>query len=240
MLLSIILEEIDNEYEYYSVKENMYDYVFQNIKDKKKITFNLIDPNQYKRALSEFVKYGQLIRFPEKYILKWKNLIIKNTALLDVLTELNGHSMYFPFEEFEKYFNESSTYETNQLDLFTGKKSWLTTKGEYDVWLKQKFEESKDKDFLKTDDYYNVVKFLDEVYDWDEYLPTFSNGQPLLSDYGLEPILNLIHDELINEETPEKMLVAINKILDVYHRRSDLAEIFIKGGSNSLSDINLN
>ena len=37
--------------------------------------------------------------------------------------------------------------------------------------------------------------------------------------------------------TPEEALVLINKVLDVYHQRSDLASLFITGGRDSLTKI---
>jgi hypothetical protein len=64
----------------------------------------------------------------------------------------------------------------------------------------------------------------------------YSNGHWVLSDYATEPLEELAI-ELDIAETPEEIIVVINKILDVSHQRSDIAELFIKGGSNSLDVI---
>ena len=70
----------------------------------------------------------------------------------------------------------------------------------------------------------------------DDYVPFFSNGQPVLSDYGLEPIERIVR-ELITQQNPGEILVSINRILDVMHQRSDLSELFIEGGGGSLEYI---
>ena len=76
----------------------------------------------------------------------------------------------------------------------------------------------------------------DVVYNFDETLPTFSNGQPLVSDYGLKPLYDL-GQELIDIKDPKDIVIMINRILDVTHQRSDLAELFIEGGRESLDYI---
>lgn len=70
------------------------------------------------------------------------------------------------------------------------------------------------------------------LYDWME----MPDGSEAWSDYGLEPIFNLIH-QYNDDKTPEETIVLINKILDVYHQRGDLSSIFITGGRKTLSQI---
>jgi hypothetical protein len=84
-------------------------------------------------------------------------------------------------------------------------------------------------------DFSDAYEYL-ENHGMDEYLPVFSNGQPLLSDYGLKPLSKLA-TELIPITNPEEILVLINRILDVAHMRSDLSEIFIEGGQKTLTQI---
>ena len=62
------------------------------------------------------------------------------------------------------------------------------------------------------------------------------DGSDAWSDYGLEPLWNVIkeYDESL---PPEKVLVLVNRALDVYHQRGDMASIFIQGGSKVLSKI---
>lgn len=80
----------------------------------------------------------------------------------------------------------------------------------------------------------DVFSLLDDlgIYDW-MMLPDGSDGW---SDFGLSPLCTII-DEYNEDLEPEKVLVLVNRCLDVYHQRGDLSSIFIKGGSNSLNRI---
>jgi hypothetical protein len=62
------------------------------------------------------------------------------------------------------------------------------------------------------------------------------DGSDAWSDYGLEP-LEKIFIEYNENLPPEKVLVLVNRALDVYHQRGDMASIFIQGGSKVLSKI---
>ena len=92
-------------YDYFEIKDELLREVLTSIKDQKRLQKRqLVDVNQYKTALNEFIKYGCLMRFPEKIVFKWKRIIINNIALLDVITEICGHSQHFPFDEFNDVF----------------------------------------------------------------------------------------------------------------------------------------
>ena len=79
-----------------------------------------------------------------------------------------------------------------------------------------------------------IGQYLDEIglYDW----MTMPDGSDAWSDFGLQPIYKLL-TQYNDDYTPEKTLVLINKILDVYHQRGDLSSIFIQGGTSSLTSI---
>lgn len=129
-----------------------------------------------------------------------------------------GHSSSFPFEEFHDRFNYN--HETGEND------------GEYNNWLREYDLSPEDYEY----NYSKATEFLDEKYNFDTEYPTFKNGQFLVSDYGL-PILMKLANELISKNEPEEIIVLINKILDVTHPRSDLADLFIEGGSETLDKI---
>ena len=234
--IKLINEQVNDSDDLHSLNSDMYFFVFESIKNKKKIKFKLLNPIQYKRALMEFIKYGELIRFPTKIIEKWKQDIIYNSILLSVLTDILGHSEYFPFDYFNDTFNLGERFEKQQYNLFTVEADPIILKGDYDTWREQRYEETKNRKYVIGDSFSVAIEYLDEVLDMDEYIPFFSNGQPVLSDYGIEPIFKLIR-VLINENDPSQILVLINKILDVAHQRSDLPEIFIEGGSKSQWEI---
>lgn len=90
---------------------------------------------------------------------------------------------------------------------------------------------SKNGDFLGTIDFYELLDNLG-FFDW-AVLP---DGGDAFSDYGLQPLFNVCL-EYNEDSTPEETLVIINKALDIYHQRSDLAAAFIEGGSSSLTAI---
>lgn len=97
---------MDDIYEFYSEKNTVILEFFSAVKCGGKFSFSntRINPKQYKKALSEFVKYGQIMRFPEKIILEWADSVIYGTILLDAITDICGHSPNFPFEEFDDAF----------------------------------------------------------------------------------------------------------------------------------------
>ena len=77
-------------------------------------------------------------------------------------------------------------------------------------------------------------ELLDEIglFDWMQ----MPDGSDAWSDFGLEPLFKIIKE--YNEDLPpEKVLVIVNKALDVYHQRGDMASMFIQGGSKALSRI---
>lgn len=219
-----INENIENSYDWTEYEIELTREIFENIKNHEKISFNLIPKNQYHNALKEFMLYGKFIdRFPIKYIFEWKEMILQNIAKLNILNEINGHSSNFPYDEFMDIFDYDN--DTNEEGC-----------GEYSKWLAEKFEETNDNRYKNIYDFTNAYDFMDNEYDFDSVLPSFTNGQFVISDYGLEPLYKL-GSEMVNQDIPEEIIVTINKILDVTHQRSDLAELFIEGGTKTLNYI---
>jgi hypothetical protein len=211
--------EDDINYDYYEDYNNKVYDIFNDIASNKKIEFvGKIDPKQYHTALKKFIKMGDISNFPEKKILDWKDMIIDHIWMLSILTEINGHSSSFPTDEFMDVFNNEDDQQ------FTN-------------WVAEKNKEAGKKLYSSSGrDWESIMAFLDEEYNFEELSPTFSNGQFLVSDYGLKPLLTLAY-ELYNLTHPNEILVCINKILDVSHQRSDLAELFVYGGSKELDFI---
>lgn len=186
-----------------------YDNVFREILDKMingdttKIILKKIKPQMYQQALNEFMKYGQIMRYPTKYIHDWKDIVIRNTIFLDVNTMFYGHTSYFDVDTFNDY-------------VFNTDESGESVSGWDEAW---KYMEQK-----------GYVEVL------DAFMPRFSNGHDLISDFGLEPLQKIVK-QLMENQDPNQILVLINKALDISHQRSDLSEIFIEGGEASLDRI---
>lgn len=57
-----------------------------------------------------------------------------------------------------------------------------------------------------------------------------------ISDFGLDPLLKLLK-QLRQQTKPEEKLVTIDRMLNVIHQTSDLANIFLQGGVNDLNNL---
>jgi len=199
--------------------------LFSMIKGQTPIKFGLIPKTQYHNALKEFMRYGEFMRFPERYIMEWKNLLLENIAKLNTLTEIHGRSQWFPYDEFYDVFDYNE--KTNRSEG-----------GQFTRWLNKK-RKGPDGEEFKRGDWTTIYEFLATIYNIDDFTPQFTNGHHVLSDYATAPLMNL-GVELDNQTDPNEIIVTINRILDVVHQRSDIAEIFIEGGSKSLFDISNN
>lgn len=81
------------------------------------------------------------------------------------------------------------------------------------------------------------LKIEDEDYYYD-FVLEFVNikGVTAYSDYGLLPLEKVLVN-ILPESDPEKLLVEIDKALNVYHQRSDLSALFVEGGQETLSKL---
>lgn len=172
----------------------------------------LINPSMYHKALEEFTKFGKIEKFPTKYIYQWMGIIMRNTAQLRANTELAGHTQSFPYEEFSDF-----------LDSYFGNEDW-EIKDDNVCYIDKNGEQQ----------IINIYDFCYKIglYDW----MIAPDGSDAWSDYGLNPIEKLI-SEYDENQSPEEVLVIINKILDIYHCRGDLASLFVNGGSKALTQV---
>jgi hypothetical protein len=190
----------------------------------------LIQPEQYKQALTEFTRFGQLMKFPSKYIYQWMGIIMRNTAILRANTAIVGHDMYTPTDAIEEVILDHllDDYELNddELTYFCDQEH----AEQAEEWPRTEVTEENGR--------YKVTVPLDEyceqigLYNWLS-LPDGSDGW---SDYGIQPLEKII-SQYHEGMSPEETLVLINKALDITHHRGDLASIFIVGGSQALTNI---
>lgn len=185
--------------------------------------YPLINPTQYKQALSEFIKYGTFIKFPIEKIMDWFHIIVRNTCILSSMTTLAGHDYYFPTEDIKEIIFDSEE-DFNQF-----KQELIDDESEMPA-------EVFGSEYATSDisDEQVCWKKLESMgfYDWCS-LPDGSQG---LSDYGIEPLFNIMQ-EFDTVTYAEELIVLVNRCLDVTHQRGDLASAFIEGGSNSLTRI---
>lgn len=177
---------------------------FKNAPKGSKQYWNLINPSQYNRALQDYMQNGDAMRFPERIIDEWIELIMRNSLQLQANTEISGHSSYFPEDNFREVFED-----------------------EYEEWCKNKGVEP---DY----EFYSCFDFLDEK-GWNDYAVA-PDGRDAISDFGLKPLGNILNEYSPSLSVGEK-LILVNRCLDVWHHRGDLASMFIKGGSKVLTQI---
>ena len=82
--------------------------------------------------------------------------------------------------------------------------------------------------------YESCKNWLEEqgLYDW----MTMPDGHFAVTDYGTRPLFKII-EEYNEDLPPEKVLVLVNRALDVYHMQGPICSIFIQGGTKSLDKI---
>lgn len=192
---------------------------------------NLIDPVKYKNALQEFVKNGQLLRTKTEDVEQWFETIVRNTALLDTITDIVGHSYSFPETEIKEYF-----FGTNRTEADKKFQEYKKQLQERDEELPPEFataevESTADEEIS---DGAVLWKLLEDKGFFDN--ARLPDGSPAWSDYGLRPLWEII-GEYREGMSAEQVLVLINKALDVYHQNGDLASAFIKGGAETAEKI---
>lgn len=258
-----LTESIDYFYEnyYYDYGASYVFDTFLENPDGKQNWGVLINPEMYAKALREFTRFGKLTSFPSKYVYQWMGIIMKNTSTLIANTDICGHGTNFPSEECEDFlhnyyrdgrFIEVEGYDKITLevkpseviemcdeeDLSVDSNNILDYINAYNAENKSEYRLNELRLDSESNKIYWEVESDELLYkigitgDW-MVLPDGSDG---ISDYGIEPIMDILkeYDENL---PPEKVLVLVNKVLDIYHCRGDLSSIFIQGGSKALSAI---
>lgn len=173
---TVRLTESDDWHPYYdSIEENgVYAVLndFFNRKTDKQQWTPLIQPEMYKKALSEFIKFGKFIHFPTKYIYQWIGIIMNNTAKLRANTILAGHDTFLPMEELEEIVEYHPEYFKNAIDKF----------GE-----------------INKDNYYDILEFIG-IYDWMA-MPDGSDAWSDFGLKPLEKIISKYNENMAPEQT---------------------------------------
>ena len=162
-------------------------------------------------------------------------LLNKEFTSLNEVVDKYGQT-YFPWVS-----QDDADRMVAQQDLEREKNKFSQMYGDIGEYIAKFNQNSRYKGEIEVD--YNTNKlywvveqmnFLDLIgfYDWMQ----MPDGSDAFSDYGLEPLERVLfeYDENL---PPEKVLVIVNKALDVYHQRGDMASIFVTGGSSALSRI---
>lgn len=145
-----------------------------------------------------------------------------------------GDAMRFPEETIDEWLQivvrnsmklDSNTSLAGHSEHFPVDAVQDVYEDEYTAWCT---ENNVEADY----EYQTCSAFLESLgfYDWLK-LP---DGSDAWSDFGLRPIEKILSEYRSDMSAGEK-LILVNRCLDVYHCRGDLASAFIEGGSNSLT-----
>lgn len=170
----------------------------------------------------------------------------------EILSFISNDEVKFPINE-ENGIHKDGQYDLfmnqAQVDVYDKKREELKSarlKAKRDASYKKKIQtainninqdnhtyniESKDGKYYIVSDMFD---FLNDIglYDW----MVMPDGSDAWSDFGLEPLMEIIK-EYNSDLSPEEVIVIVNKALDVYHQRGDMASIFVEGGTKALSKI---
>jgi hypothetical protein len=82
-----------------------------------------------------------------------------------------------------------------------------------------------------------TVDLIEYIYyimgDWMEA----PDGSDAYSDFGIDPLMEIIDEYDGSSTSPEECIVLINRALDITHCRGDMASMFIEGGTATLTKI---
>lgn len=170
----------------------------------------------------------------------------------EILSFISNDEVKFPINE-ENGIHKDGQYDLfmnqAQVDAYDKKREELKSsrlKAKRDASYKKKIQtainninqdnhtyniESKDGKYYIVSDMFD---FLNDIglYDW----MVMPDGSDAWSDFGLEPLMEIIK-EYNSDLSPDEVIVIVNKALDVYHQRGDMASIFVEGGTKALSKI---
>jgi hypothetical protein len=182
-----------------------------------------------------------------------EEIMTDNTLKIYSITKLLGHTTYSPDDEYKEnfgyYVDEQlkcilrKPVDINQLEIpFNDPRKKNVKKVpqepceiQIDPYI-QEFvnnlieEEVKEQDIRK-----KVYEELTGKFSY-YYVEDPNSGQAYMSDYGMQPLLELV-GELRRGTTPEEKLLIIDRMLNVVHPRSDMASWFVEGGSGALGQL---
>jgi hypothetical protein len=249
-------DDDDIDYEFFeresNIKQSLFDdFLFNNNSDfTKHVPWTVVPFPRLKKIWEDYMSMG-IVRDTRglEYI---EDIMIENTLKIYSITMLLGHTSYSPDDDYEEFIGHyvdeqlncilKNSVDINQLEIPFGsrKKNIKKTPQEpCDVQVNphiQQFVNDNQSENVKGKDLRGMV--YDELttkFTW-YYTEDPEEGQPYISDYGMQPLMTLV-GELRRETKPEDKLVTIDKMLNVVHPRSDMASWFIEGGSSSLSKL---
>ena len=233
------------------------DFLYSNTPDfTKHVPWTVVPFPRLKKIWEDYMNYGSVR--DTRGLEMIEELMIDNTLKVSIFTNLAGHTQWGDEEAFKEnigyWVNEQvnclftpQKVDTSQLEIpFKNPKQGYVQKEPVEEpepcdttvhpYVQQFYNDNYDEDITR-DKFYELLyeKMKDNFYEYYMDDPEGTKGG-FISDYGLEPLEKLL-GQLLRANTPEEKLLIIDQMLNVVHWRSDIAQWFVEGGSQSLSKL---
>jgi hypothetical protein len=201
---------------------------------------------------SSYFPYDEYADFLESYFSDRETYVDSNRTKIEITLEeverlCNGERIFIS-EAVDKYgqtyfpwvSQDDADRMVAQQDLNRSMTKFNEMYGDIIGYIEQ-FNNTKKNQKIEIDNRTSKIFWVANEFDvlyyigFDDWM-IMPDGTDAFTDFGMEPLERVL-SEYDEELPPEKVLVLVNRALDVYHHRGDLASIFITGGSRSLSRI---
>ena len=236
------------------------DFLYRNTPDfTKHVPWSVIPFPRLKKIWEDFMMYGSVR--DTRGLEMIEDLMIDNTSKVSIFTNLAGHTQWGDEEAFEEnigyWVNEqlncilpSQKADTSQLEIpYDNPKSGYKQKQPVKdpepcnsatavhPFAQQYVDDNYNGDSVGKEEIRGML--FDEMkgrfFDYYQNDPEGKLGG-FISDYGLKPLEELLV-QLLRATTPEEKLLLIDRMLNVVHQRSDIADWFVEGGSHALGQL---
>jgi hypothetical protein len=253
----IDMSQFDREDE---LKRSMFqDFLYKNNAEfTKHIPWSVIPFPRLKKIWEDYMTKG-FVR-DERGLEMIKDIMINNTTKISIMTNLAGHTQWGDEEAFEENIGywvdeqlncalaAEKPQDRSQLEIpFENPKKGYVQKPQakqpepcntqVHPFVQNYVDENYNGDSVNREDIRNML--YDEMKSrfFDYYMddPEHKMGG-FISDYGLKPLETLL-GQLIRSNKAETDIPIIDKMLNVIHQRSDIANWFVEGGSDALAQL---
>jgi hypothetical protein len=249
----------DIDYSYFEREEELKleilnDFLYKNnVNFTKHIPWSVVPFARLKKIWEDYMQYG-FVR-DTRGLEMIEGIMLENTSKINVLTNFAGHTQWGDSETLEEnigyWVDEqlncvyNKPFDKHQLEIpFNNPRKKYqkpvdtspcntTIHPFVKQFIEDKYEEGlPERKVLREILYEAMTGLFFDNYMWDKE----SEMGGFISDYGLNPLVTLA-GELRRQTKPEDKLVTIDKMLNVVHQRSDIANWFVEGGSRALSQL---
>lgn len=249
----------DIDYSYFErqdeIKSGIFnDFLYHNNQDfTKHIPWRVIPYSRLKKIWEDYMRYG-FVR-DTNGLNMIVELMIENTTKVEIMTALAGHTQWGDEEAFEDnigywvdrqlecVFEKSIDKNQLQIPFDNSKMGHVKPKNTSKCtttvhpFVNQYVKENYNSESMNLSDIRKMLydELKSRFYDYYMDDPKHKMGG-FISDYGLKPLQELLGQLLRATDDGEKV-VLVDRMLNVVHQRSDIANWFVEGGSQALAQL---